>query len=466
MRHYILLLAWTAAVLPVSAQLGLYEGFWQGNLEINNIPMDIVLHIHEGTDGRPRLDLDIPGHGVEDFKADELLFHGDSITFGWSVSSTLFHGALDGPDVLEGIWSIREQDLKLEFERLEDGIYRRPQEPSGTLPYESIDVSFPSSVDDDVQLAGTLTIPRGARSAPAVVLITGSGAQDRDEAVYGHRPFLVIADRLTRAGIAVLRFDDRGTAGSTGTFETADTRDFALDAIGAVHYLQRQSDFKPTAIGLMGHTEGGTAAIIGATLEEIDFIVLLATAGIANKEILIEQSVSVLEQSGTPESLIRTDTMFVRNMYNSMSKWTITDPDTVAFRAMTEAYFHGSELIRTRYKTADEFYKSQLRLVTSPWFHFYATFDPDPLLRAISCPVLAIHGSTDAQLDADRNLDAIAQSLKAGGNKNHEVRNFEGLNHFFQPAEGFMAAEYGTISVTWDESVLAFMAEWINGAVR
>lgn len=437
-----------------------FGGHWIGRLNANSFPVDIVMHVENIAQGNYQSVIDIPGQ-FEDYVADTTFLSGDTLIFKWFMSQTTFKGTLGNRSEMNGTWSTRGNVTPITFHRSEDGIYRRPQEPTGQVPYVVREVSFKSAKDPSVVLAGTLTLPRGVDAYPAVVLLSGSGAQDRDEAVHGHRPFLVLADRLTRAGIAVLRFDDRGTAGSTGTYATANTEDFAQDAIGAVDFLEDQ-DLPITRVGLLGHTEGGSAGMIAASRSDVGFLILLASVGIPHDDYLISQSVAALKNSGSNETMIRVDTLYTRKLYRNMRTWQPENPDTAAVKAITDEFYNRSGLIRTRYTSPGSFYEGQLRLMKSPWFHFYATFIPGDYLKKVKCPVLAINGSEDIQVVADINLSAIERILNASSrNRNHKVEKLNGLNHYFQPAEGDLAHEYGLIMTTFDEEAMKGISDWI-----
>jgi len=445
----------------VCSQSSDFAGHWVGRLNANEFPVDIVMHVNESPDGNFSCVIDIPGQ-FEDYKADTTYLSSDTLIFEWLLSQTAFKGVLESEDRMQGTWSTRGNVSPILFERSADGIYRRPQEPRGKPAYEVQEVSFTSASDPNVTLAGTLTLPKGIDVYPAVVLITGSGAQDRNEAVHGHKPFLVLADRLTKAGIAVLRFDDRGTAKSTGSYEGATTEDFANDALGAVAFLKNQ-DLPITRIGLMGHTEGGSAGMIAASENsDIAFLILLATVGIKHEDLLVSQTVSALSNAGTAEHLIRIDTQYTRKLYRNMNTWSPDDPDTSAVRSLLSDFYDQSDLIKTRFRNFETFYERQMDMMTTPWFHFYATFDPAEYLSKVSCPVLALNGSDDIQVVADTNLEAIERILtKSKKSFNHKIMKLDGLNHYFQPAEGEYGHEYALIMTTFDESAMQAINDWI-----
>jgi dienelactone hydrolase len=337
----------------------------------------------------------------------------------------------------------------------------RPQEPKPPYPYRSEDLTFENKTAG-ITLAGTLTMPATGSKFPAVILITGSGAQNRDEEIMGHKPFLVIADYLTRRGIAVLRFDDRGTAQSTGNFGTATTADFATDAESAIAYLKSRKEINPEKIGLVGHSEGGVIApMVAARTKGVGFVVMLAGSGIRGDALLLLQEELVYRTAGMPEDKLSeaikiNSKVFDRivNTKDAVSRQEIADYMTNMKSEITAAMPEGM--------TADTYIQQFAVSLSSPWMQYFVRYDPAPALEKVKCPVLAVNGSKDLQVPAKENLAAISEALKKGRNKKVTVKEYSGLNHLFQECTTGSPAEYSVIEQTISPQVLKDLADWIK----
>jgi len=343
----------------------------------------------------------------------------------------------------------------------------RPQNPKPPFPYETIEVEFENE-SAGATLAGTLTVPKGEGPFPCVVMVTGSGPQDRDEALLGHRPFLVIADHLTRHGIAVLRYDDRGVAKSTGNFEKATSDDFAEDALAAVAYLGTRKEIDDLKIGIVGHSEGGLIApICAAGSKDVAFIVLLAGTGISGSELMPIQGKLIALASGQAadkaehqaQESARIFAMLLAGKSDAEIKEAIrvaigkeidTDPET---KDLPEA---------ERKKKVDEMAEQQAGALLSPWFRRFLVMDPRENLRKVTCPVLALNGEKDLQVPPKENLPEIEKALKEGGNKDVTIVELPGLNHLFQKCTTGAPSEYAAIEETFSPVALEAMTSWIR----
>ena len=328
---------------------------------------------------------------------------------------------------------------------------KRPQEPEPPFPYEAEDVTFPNEADD-VKLAGTLTLPDTADVYPAVVLITGSSPQDRDEALAGHRPFLVLADHLTRQGIAVLRYDDRGVAASTGDFAQATTEDFARDAEAAVAYLKTRPEIDADRIGLLGHSEGGLVAPMVATRSGgVAFLVLLASPGVTGEEILYEQGDLIGKAEGASASQVEANRTQRERLFAAIKQ----DTDSAQVASDVRRILKESGL-------PAEAVEAQAEWAASPWFRYFLTYDPAPALEKVEVPVLALFGEKDLQVPAEANRAAVEAALEAGGNEAYAVEVLPSLNHLFQTSETGAPSEYAQIEETMAPVVLETIAAWIR----
>lgn len=330
----------------------------------------------------------------------------------------------------------------------------RPQEPKRPFPYREEEVSFASV--PGVRIAGTLTLPQGRGPFPAAVLITGSGQQDRDESLMGHKPFLLLSDYLTRRGIAVLRMDDRGEGGSTGDFAASTSADFANDVQAAVRFLAARREVARNKIGLIGHSEGGVIAPMVATRSPgVAYVVMLAGTGIPGDSLLRLQGTAVLRASGAPEEMVRRQAESQGRIFAALRQ----GGDSAAVARRVRAALTPQE--RAAGASSPDSIPAQMRPLLSPWFRYFITYDPRPALRRLTVPTLALNGALDVQVPAKENLAAIGAALRAAGNRDFRVMELPGLNHLFQTARTGAPGEYATIEETMSPAALEAVASWI-----
>ena len=341
-------------------------------------------------------------------------------------------------------------------------VVNRPQEPKPPFPYKSEEVTFHND-KSNIDLAGTLTIPEGKGPFPAVVLVTGSGPQDRDEALMGHKPFLVIADYLTRKGIAVLRYDDRGIAKSKGNFSAGTTYDFADDAEAGLTWLKKQTLIDVKHVGLAGHSEGGLIApIVASRNKEVNFIILLAGPGISGLDILVAQSALISEKSGIrPEEIEKTSKVNKAIYDVILTEKDNTKATTEAKKIMVDAINSDPSVSETvkaeQIKTLD----AKIAPLVTPWFRTFLELNPKQYLLKTKCPVLALNGTKDLQVPYKADLDAIDKYLTQAGNKHYTIMKIEGVNHLFQHANTGLPTEYSTIEETFAPEALKAMSDFI-----
>jgi hypothetical protein len=345
---------------------------------------------------------------------------------------------------------------------------KRPQEPKPPFPYKAENVTY-SNAAAGAKFAGTLTLPRSGGPFPAVLLITGSGQQDRDESIFGHRPFLVIADYLTRRGIAVLRVDDRGVGGSTGDVAHATSEDFASDVLAGIAYLKSRADIDPRRIGLVGHSEGGLIApMVARRSPDVAFIVLLAGTGIPGDQILYLQQAAIARQMGASTPTILINRAVEQLLLTAIKRG--TDPAAPDPKSKQPVDDRRAPPPKDDKKPADNEASAAMdklaKRVGSPWLRFFISYDPRPALREVRCPVLALIGSKDIQVPAKENLPEIEKALKAGGNKNYMVKELPNLNHLFQTCRTGNIDEYGRIEETFAPSALELIADWVSRHAR
>jgi len=341
-------------------------------------------------------------------------------------------------------------------------VQRRPQTPEKPYPYAEVPLQIENTAGK-VTLAGTLTIPRGVGPFPGVVLISGSGPQDRDETILGHKPFLVLADDLTRRGIAVLRVDDRGVGGSSGKTMSSTSEDFTGDVLAEVDALKTRPEIDPRKIGLIGHSEGGLIApMVASRSSDVAFIVLMAGPGLPGEQILRRQGELITRAMGGDDQALHRQQDLQRRMLDIVK----AEPDPNRAAERLRAVFKESRAALTddeKKQAGDTTAASeaQIQLAASPWLRFYITYDPRTALEKVRCAVLALNGEKDLQVAPRENLDAIAGALRAGGNTRFQVRELPSLNHLFQTCRTGSVTEYGTIEETLAPEVLKAIGDWV-----
>jgi hypothetical protein len=339
----------------------------------------------------------------------------------------------------------------------------RPQEPSKPYPYYTEEVTF-ENIQAQVSLAGTLTLPSEEGNYPAVILISGSGAQNRDEQISGHKPFLIIADHLTKHGIAVLRFDDRGVGKSTGNFKAATTADFASDVASAIEFIKTRKEINRGKIGLIGHSEGGLIApMVASDSKDVSFIVLLAAPGIEIRKVLLMQQELIAGADGVSDSEIKKFILPVhKKAYQMISVATNSSKlKTDLARLIAESFDNSPSDLMPVNMTKEEVVSTQSEKWSSEWFRNFLKYDPASILEKVTCPVLALNGEKDLVVTPKENLSGISIALKKGGNTSVTVKELPNLNHLFQNCETGSPAEYAKIQETFSPVALKEISEWI-----
>lgn len=423
-------------------------GDWTGALTVSGNDLHLALHL-TGANGQLQANLDSIDQGAMAIPCADVTLSGKAFSFTVPSIGGRFQGQLasDGGSIA-GTWSQGSASLPLNWTRGAAPALNRPQEPKPPFPYVQEEVTVVNAVAG-VRLAGTLTKPNGPGPFPAVFLITGSGPQDRDETVFGHKPFLVLSDYLTRRGIAVLRVDDRGTAHSTGDFRSASTQDFAGDALAAVQFLHARRDIDPAHIGLIGHSEGAAIApMVAAQSPDVAFIVLMAGSAVPG-DVLLPQQIyrGALADGESPQAAAHEadeEAAYLRILEQQ------PDPARAlaAMQALAATPAEKQEL------------QDQTRMLFSHWFRFFVSYDPYPTLKKVACPVLALSGSKDFQVPADLNLPFIRTAVAS--NPRSRVVEVPGVNHLFQDANTGAESEYAQIPETLSPQVLQIIGDWIH----
>ncbi|MGI4883844.1 MAG: alpha/beta hydrolase family protein [Janthinobacterium lividum] len=429
-------------------------GDWTGVLG----PLTLTAHLADPAGGPRTATLDVPLQHAQGLPLQFTAPTADSVYLRFSQARAYFAGrrAAAGQQLV-GKWHQGGQALPLTLARAAAGAPagpRRPQAPKPPFPYRAADVAF-ANAQAGVVLAGTLTTPAGPGPFPAVVLLTGSGPEDRDETLFGHQPFWVLADYLTRRGIAVLRFDDRGVGQSGGAQATSTSADYAADALAALAFVRARPGIAPAHAGLLGHSEGGTAAIAAAGQPQgPDFLVLLAAPGLPGDELIVQQVLALGKLGGaTPAQLLSAEK--TQRQVLAIVEQT---PDDAQARAQLRAVLGpGGTASPGALAQAD----GQINALLSPAYRHLLADHPAQTLPRVRCLVLALGGTKDVQVAAGPNLAAIAQGLKAGGNRDVTTQALPGLNHLFQTAPTGAISEYGTIEETFAPSALQIIGNWV-----
>lgn len=446
------------------------SGIWAGKLSLpNSLELTIAFNLSKDDSGKYSSTLDSPDQGAMGIPTESTTINGDSIIIKIPVVQGFYSGKIFYDEMrIEGKWSQGGMSLDLTVNKVEKLEGRnRPQEPKEPFPYNSEEVLFENEIDG-VVLAGTLTFPKDGDNFPAVVMITGSGGQDRNEELLGHKPFLVISDYLSQNGIAVLRFDDRGIAQSTGDHSIATSEDFAKDVLAAVEFLKGRKEIDKTKIGLIGHSEGGMIAPLAAVqTSDVAFIVMMAGLGIPGDSILYLQGELIQRAEGTSEEEIQKSVKLQKELFSLIKN---SNDDVKLDKELREKFYAEyagmNDEEKNKIGDPEVYLNMQIKTITSPWFKYFLRFDPVPVLEKVKCPVLAINGEKDLQVPPKENLSAIEAALKKGGNKNFEVKMLPGLNHLFQTSATGKISEYGQIEETISPIALQTMFDWIKKTTK
>lgn len=445
------------------------EGVWQGTLAVSGLELRIVVEfkkmgpeLYTGT--LQSLDQDSKLHPLDvvTFKADELHFELKKAMLSWDGKLTKSVNAGTKTETeLNGTLTQGAGKLPLNFKRISVApVLRRPQEPKRPYPYVEEEVLYDNKLAG-TQIGGTLTLPKEKGPFPAVLLITGSGQQNRNEELMGHKPFLIIADYLTRQGIAVLRVDDRGAGKSTGDFNKATTADFATDVESGIAFLKSRHDIRPDKIGLIGHSEGGVIApMVAARSKDVAFIVMLAGTGVDGAQILIAQGELISKAAGANDQVLKFNRHFQEAVFAVLKSE--QDPATME-AAINAAIAKEIQLLPEAQRAAVTTETAGSgKIYSSPWMRYFISYDPAPALQKVRCPVLVMNGDKDLQVPATLNLPAIEAALRAGGNKDYSIKLMPGMNHLFQTCQTGAPSEYSKIEETMSPLALKTMGDWIT----
>jgi uncharacterized protein len=439
-------------------------GTWMGKLNVGT-ELRIVFHINQQNDTLIAT-MDSPDQGSFGNPTGPTVFENNELIINMTAINGSYKGTYNKNDnQFSGFWIQGANKLPLVLNKVDSvAPVSRPQTPKAPFPYKSEEVVFQNFEAENVMLAGTLTIPEGKGPFNAVILVSGSGPQNRNEELLAHQPFLVLSDYFTRNGIIVLRYDDRGVGASTGDFSSSTSMDFASDASAAVNYLKSRTDLPINKIGIAGHSEGGLIAPLTASENKnVGFIVMLAGPGIPGDSILYLQGDLIARASGLSDKSVeaynelRLQLMEVaKNEIDAdMMRKKMIDTNK-AFLANTP-----KSILKELDMTEDDV-EEGLDAYTSEWMQFFMTYDPRPTLEQITIPVLAVNGTTDLQVPYKQNLDGIEKALTKAGNKQFKIVALENLNHLFQTSETGNPVEYSTIEETFNQKAMQLIGDWIK----
>ena len=462
MKKVLLILVAIFTLTTASAQD--ITGTWNGILKVQGMQLSLVFHINKTQNGFSST-MDSPDQKAFGIPVTSTNFENSKLTIAIANAGIAFEGVLGADGIINGTFKQSGQNFPMNLSKgkVEKETIKRPQDPIKPYSYYTEDVIFENK-SANINLAGTLSLPKKDGVFPAVILITGSGAQNRDEELLGHKPFLVIADYLTKNGIAVLRFDDRGTAMSKGDFTSATTLDFATDVEAGFQFLLSRKEIDKKRIGLIGHSEGGMIApMVACKSKNVSFIVLLAGTGIPGDELLLLQQELIGRISGISEDDLRKTKVantkafeIVKKAANSdQMKKDLTDYITKSIKSDSKSKI--PEGI-----SESDFIAMQVNQIANPWMQFFIKYNPALALEKVKCPVLALNGEKDLQVPPKENLSAINKALLKGGNKKGSMKELPNLNHLFQECKTGSPQEYSAIEQTISPVALSEILSWIQ----
>jgi uncharacterized protein len=444
------------------------SGVWVGSLKIQGLELRIVFNISADEKDSLTITLDSPDQKVKGIATTGSTLTKDSIFISvQSISGGYRGGFAEDYTKLKGTWKQAGRSFDLDLTHQQDAfVLKRPQEPKPPFPYKEEEVKFENK-KAGINLAGTLTMPKEGGPFPVAVLVTGSGPQNRNEELMGHKPFLVLADYLTRNGIAVLRYDDRGIASSDGDFKSATTFDFASDVSAAIDFLKTQKGIDTNHIGIIGHSEGGVIApIVASQRKDVAFIVLMAGTGVSGERILLTQSKLIQMAEGGKEDQVDEAIAFSKRMYDVVKKYSDNDKAEKKVRALIDEYNKKHEKDKDYKKPEDAQINDQIKTLLSPWFRTFLSLDPVDYLSKVKCPVLALNGEKDLQVEPKENQAGMEKAFIFGGNSRTTLVLVPGVNHLFQTCTTGAPTEYGKIEETIAPGVLETIGKWVHTVVK
>lgn len=441
-----------------------FLGSWQGVVGPDSIALEAGVTFEE-LDGAMAGRITIPAQGFEGLvdvraaTAETINFVIEGMPGNPTFEATLAEGELQGTFTQSGSsfpFTLQRGDAPLST--------GRPQDPQAPFPYREEEVTY---ANGEVTLAGTLTLPEGEGPFPALLMITGSGAQDRNGSLAGHRPFLVIADAVTRAGVAVLRVDDRGVGGSGGELATATYDDLVSDIEAGLAFLKVHSDIDASRVGLFGHSEGGYLAPLAAAQDdEVAFVILMAGPSVSGAKVLELQNRLILELQGASQAEIDEQIRFLRDLKDALQREAY-DEAAALVEARVEASFAAlPENERPGADAVAQVVAAQQASIVNPNFRSFFLYDPQPALQRLTVPILAVYGNLDVQVPPVQSVGPLRFALRTARNDDVTIKVFDRLNHLMQPAIKGGLEEYSQIETTIAPEVLTLITDWLKERVE
>jgi len=446
-------------------------GHWQGVINLGK-PLRLVFHFTE-ENGKLKGTMDSPDQGAMGIQVKEVIVSNDSLLVDMSNIGIQYTGLLASADSIEGEWHQAGRSYYIPLKRTEKPAdLKRPQTPKPPFNYQTEEVSF-TNKDHSISYAGTITIPNGKGPFPAIVMITGSGPENRDEELFGHKPFAVIADHLTKHGYVVLRVDDRGTGKTTGVYQGATSADFAKDINAQLDYLKTRKEVNDHKIGMIGHSEGGLIApMVASERKDIDFLVLLAGPGLPITKLMELQTVAIQKKRGLSDVLAEQYGF----LYYDAELAILASKDSISAREKIAAAVKQWQL-KARPEILDgldmrgpeavnDATNTFMQMYNDAWFRYFLSINPANYLEKLSCKVLALNGEKDLQVVSQPNLEGIRAALTKSKTKNFETRELPGLNHLFQTCNTCSVEEYRVLEETFAPIALQTITEWLDKNVK
>jgi len=447
---------------------------WSGVLNAGGQKIELRLNLIQNADKTYSSNWDIPAQKVKGLASSKTQLLNNQLAVEIKMIGASYSGSLNmSGDKVDGAWSQSGMSFPLNMETVKEGqeekIFLKPQTPKPPFAYNIKDFVYEGN-ETKLSYGATLTYPNGDKKFPLIILITGSGRQDRDETIFDHKPFAVIADYLTKKGYAVLRVDDRGAGKSTGDFSNSTTADFAQDVEEHIRYAKNMPMIDTNQIGLLGHSEGGLIApMVAVRNKSVAFVILLAGPGVEIGELMAMQNEMVLKSAGISQEAINAYIPLYKNLMKTI----------VSINSLQDANAKAIEIVKNWYSNTDKnlvkattnissesdinkFATSMSETLSTKWWKYFASYNPQIALQKLKCPVLAINGSSDIQVPAEANLKAIELGLKKAGNQKGTTKKFDGLNHLFQKCTKCTVQEYGELENTIETEVLEYIYNWLS----
>lgn len=428
------------------------EGYWKGEMNVGVQKLETAFDIKAVENGYTAT-FDVPAQGAYDIPVDETTFKDGLLQLTMSALGARYLGTLKD-NVIEGEFTQNGMTFPLNLARAEKKEQQktRPQDPQPPFHYQIEEVTFVNEKEGNT-LAGTLTIPEGEGPFPAMVLVSGSGQQNRDEELMNHRPFWVIADYCARHGIAVLRYDDRGIGGSDGEVMNATSMDFSYDAEAAFDYLRNRKEINATKVGILGHSEGGVINfMVSSRRPEVAFLVSLAGPSVNGIAVLKEQQAAILRASGMTEEMVQFNGNANAQMFDIIETSNDREEADTLLRQLLKGWGYNEELT-----------EQTVGQMASPWMYYFLRYDPTDAIVKTNCPALLLNGTKDLQVIASQNLPGYEKIIAEHGKTNLTLRELPDLNHLFQHCETGSPNEYFEIEETISPEVLEMIVGFVKG---